>query len=376
MLNHAFRLLTIFLFTSAALALGCIDQVSAQPPPSNIKTDEDVLFFPTYGRFDQGARLWRFDVHGKVFEPENSSTKRAALIAALRAATNVSLDVEDTGVLDDRIRPFLVDNERGKSVTIRVAGEKFAAGTSAANGHFSKSLRLGVDLSGGEEAKGRTFKVEAVLRDRDGRAFKGRVHLIARQGVSVISDIDDTIKHSQVTDKAELLRNTFLREFRAVEGMPELYTSLEMSGVAFHYVSGSPWQLYQPLDAFRSGAGFPEGSFHLKHFRLKDSSVLELLSSQQATKLAAITPLLNAFPQRQFILIGDSGEQDPEIYGQIARQHPGQIVGIFIRNVTGEKSDNKRFSDAFQNTPGDRWALFDDVSQITDQIIGLAKTKH
>ncbi|MGB7326045.1 MAG: App1 family protein [Rubripirellula sp.] len=64
-----------------------------------------------------------------------------------------------------------------------------------------------------------------------------------------------------------------------------------------------------------SEAGFPEGTFHLKQFRLKDSSVLDLLSSQQETKRSAIVPILEAFPQRQFILIGDSGEQDPEIYG-------------------------------------------------------------
>ncbi len=369
MLNHLQCPRTILLLAFAIVLVGCREQASTKPPPSNLKTDEEILFFPTYGRYDQQAELWRFDVHGKVFESEYSSTKRAALIAALRASADISVGADDSAFLDDRIRPFLVDNERGKSVTIKVAGEQFMAGTSEANGHFSKSLALGADSLDVTEGKNQIQEIEAVLRGGDSRTFTGRVHLIAPQGVSVISDIDDTIKHSQVTDKSELLQNTFLREFRAVEGMPELYTSLANSEVAFHYISGSPWQLYQPIDAFMSAAGFPQGTFHLKQFRLKDSSSLDILSSQQDTKIAAITPLLNAFPERDFILIGDSGEQDPEIYGQIAREHSDQIVGIFIRNVTGERSDDERLTTAFQNLPSDRWTLFDDVSQIREPIL-------
>ena len=373
-MNHLHCPLTIILF--AIVAVGCREQASSRLPPSNVKSDEDILFFPTYGRYDEASGVWRFDVHGIAFEPEDSSAKRAALNAILRASADVSVDADDSLFLDSRIKPFLVDHERGKSVTIKVAGEQFKAGTSEANGHFSASLVLNADGRGATEEKNRILEIQAVLGIGDSRTFTGRVHLIASHGVSVISDIDDTIKHSQVTDKSELLQNTFLREFRAVEGMPELYHRLADFDVAFHYVSGSPWQLYQPIDAFMSETGFPNGTFHLKQFRLTDSSALDLLSSQQETKFAAIKPLLDAFPQRAFILIGDSGEQDPEIYGRIAREHANQIVGIFIRNVTNEKSDDERFANAFEKVARDRWALFDDVSQITEQIINLAKTKH
>ena len=257
-------------------------------------------------------------------------------------------------------------------MTIQVAGEQFLAGTSGANGHFSTSVVLSAKSLGATEDKNQILETKAVLKESDLRMFTGHAHLIAPHGVSVISDIDDTIKHSQVTDKSELMQNTFLREFRAVEGMPELYAGLANTEVAFHYVSGSPWQLYEPLDRFMSEAGFPEGTFHLKQFRLKDSSVLDILSSQNETKIAAITPLLKAFPERYFILFGDSGEQDPEIYGQIARQHANQIISIFIRNVTGEKSDDQRYSDAFQNVPRDHWTVFENVSEIAEQVIKQA----
>ncbi len=365
---------SIVLLLSVVAVAGCREQATRKLPPSNVATDENILFFPTYGRFDSENRVWRFEVHGKVFEPEVSSSKRAALIAGLRASADVSLGEEDNPFLEERIRPFLVDNERGKTVTATIDNEDFIAGTSGANGHFSSSLVLDRDFDALVEPASQVLEIEAVLPQRDSRTFKGRVHLIAPHGVSVISDVDDTIKDSQVTDKSELLQNTFLREFRAVEEMAELYADLAGSGAVFHYVSGSPWQMFESIDGFMTVAGFPEGTFHLKQFRLKDSSALDILASQHATKLAAITPLLDAFPQRSFILVGDSGEHDPEIYGQIAREHPNQIVGIFIRNVTGEKIESERFTTAFKQVPAENWALFDDVSQIREQILSFAKT--
>ena len=371
------RLALIFSIVALAInSLGYCDRASVKLPPTNLKPDEDILFFPTYGHFDPEVDVWRFDVHGKVFEPENSSAKRAAFIALLRAATNANRDLKDAVFLDDRVRPFLVDNERGKSVTIEVAGEQFLAGISQPNGHFSKTLTLSPDSPASAVRKNQILEIQAILCDDDPREFTGRVHLIAPTGVSVISDIDDTIKLSQVTDKSELMKNTFLRPFRAVEGMPELYKRLADLEVAFHYVSGSPWQLYQPIESFMTESGFTQGTLDLKYFRLKDRSVVDLLSSQTATKLAAITPLLGAFPERQFILIGDSGEQDPEIYGQIARAFPDQVMGIFIRNVTSQVSADERFSKAFQDVPGDRWALFDDASEVSDQIFSAAKFQN
>lgn len=362
--------------------VGCHDPVVNKIPPSNIKTDEDILLFPTYGRFDNDDKTWRFQVHGKVYEPENSSTKREAFITLLSAATNLDDDVDDASFIDDRVRPFLVDNERDKSITIQVAGESFPAGTSESNGHFSNALSSKNLGSGADSAKtksdvsntsaNQSLKVTAVLPDGDQRSFSGRLHLIPSRGVSVISDIDDTIKHSQVTNKQELIKNTFIRPFQSVDGMSEVYSGLAKSNVAFHYVSGSPWQLYQPIATFLSESGFPEGTFHLKHFRLKDSSAIELLSSQEKTKLAAITPLLHDFPDRRFILIGDSGEQDPEIYGQIARDFPEQIIGIFIRNVTEADREDTRFLEAFKDVNEDSWVLFNQASSITDRITALA----
>lgn len=360
--------LSLLMLLLSFVASGCseTESVEGKAPPSNVKSDERVVFFPTYGRYDADSKTWTFQVHGHIFEPENSSTKRMAFIAIIRAA-DIDNGADESDFLDERVMPFLVDNERGKVVAVGLAGGSYAVGRSEANGHFSKTFSMSaidLDVKGTD---GGELKFAAVLKKRDKRRFTGRVQLISPEGLSVISDIDDTIKRSEVTDKSELIKNTFVREFQAVDGMPELYESLHDSGAVFHYVSGSPWQLYEPLKKFFAKAGFPAGTFHLKNFRLKDSSALTLLKSQKKNKLAAIQPMLKAFPKRRFLLLGDSGEQDPEIYGQLAREHE-QIVGIFIRNASDENAHDKRFEDAFVDVPRDRWTVFDEPSEIEAKV--------
>ncbi|MEM1070827.1 MAG: App1 family protein, partial [Planctomycetota bacterium] len=165
----------------------------------------------------------------------------------------------------------------------------------------------------------------------------------------------------------------FVRPFRAVGGMAETYRQLADAGAVFHYVSGSPWQLYQPLQGFLLDESFPQGTLQLKHFRLKDSSAFDLIGSQIENKLAAIKPLLRDFPDRQFILVGDTGEQDPEIYGQLAREFPQQIRLICLRNVTNANQTDARMNEAFEGVEDDRWLLFDQAAEWQNRIaeIGL-----
>jgi phosphatidate phosphatase APP1 len=198
----------------------------------------------------------------------------------------------------------------------------------------------------------------------DPRQFNGKTQLLARRGLSIISDIDDTIKISHVLDKHELLANTFLREFRPVAGMARAYQKWASAGAAFHYLSSSPWQLYPSLLEFMEQQDFPAGSFHLNTFRAKDKSFFNLFQSAQVTKPPRIEAILNRHPQRSFILVGDSGEKDPEIYGTIARRYPKQIKHIFIRNVQPGREQRTRFSQAFTTLPLNRWTLFGEADEI------------
>jgi phosphatidate phosphatase APP1 len=335
---------------------------------SDIHADEEVVLFPTSAHFDEARGTWSVPIHGIIYEPEGSSLARDAMVAAISELLDVKAGTPEAENLDRRVRLFLADNERGQDICVRIGSQAYAAGTSGANGHFQKELRFStseIDRLRVEPTIDGSFLVlEAVTRQSDDRRFIGRVQLVDPTGLSVISDIDDTIKHSQVGDHRAVLANTFLHRFKPVPGMPELYRDCARKGLVFHYVSGSPWQLYLPLAEFLAAEGLPSGSFDLKHFRLKDKSAIGLLQSQEATKLPAIERILTAFPQRRFILIGDSGEQDPEIYAKAAAAHRGQVVGIFIRNVTGETIGNARFEAIRNGIANEKLVLFDRPAEL------------
>jgi len=301
--------------------------------PADIAADEEVVFFETWGALSADGETWRATLHGVVYEPEPDSLRRDAVVASLRTALELGdepLAETEAARLDRRVRAFLVDHERGEDLQVRVADQTFAMSKTDAAGRFSGEVSVAAE---GLDAEA-PLEVTAVLDDDDPRRFVGRVHLVPPTGVSVISDIDDTIKVTDVRDRDELLANTFLREYRAVRGMSEVYAALAAQGAAFHYVSGSPQPLHEPLRTFLfERAGFPAGSLHLQGARLADGEILDLLEPSVEHKLASIRALLAAFPGRRFLLIGDSGEADASIYTTIENEHPDQVLGILIRDV-------------------------------------------
>ncbi|CAG8648235.1 3614_t:CDS:2, partial [Ambispora leptoticha] len=148
-------------------------------------------------------------------------------------------------------------------------------------------------------------------------------------------DIDDTIKDTDIPAGAKVvLSNTFLHKFKEVPGMAKLYTFWYNKGAGIHYVSNSPWQLFPMLRGFFETYDFPPGSAHLKFYDGLIKSAYEQKENPMASKFMYIRELLKDFPKRQFILVGDTGELDPEIYTTIARENPGRILRIFIRDVT------------------------------------------
>jgi phosphatidate phosphatase APP1 len=321
---------------------------------TRLKPDEQIVFYPAIAQRTPDRTAWRVKIRGRVFEPE----KRAALTTALREALalkDVAMTREEASVFNERARLFLADHERGKRIFVRFGSQTFPVGTAKADGTFAGEVRL-PDRETPESAR---WIFDAALPRDDRRVFQGQVFKLEATGMSVISDIDDTIKLTEVHDRRAMLRNTFLRAFAPVPGMAEFYQRLAHSQAAqFHYVSASPWQLYEPLADFLNAHGFPPGTFALKEFRWKNRTFLSLFTSPARYKPAVIEPLLRAFPRRRFVLIGDSGERDPEVYGALARKFPRQIARIYIRDVTGEPADAPRYKEAFRSLPSGLWRVF------------------
>ena len=325
---------------------------SARP----LRAGDEVTVFPTLAhRLPDGALQVRIEAW--VFERERNPTRTRLLARAL------GLDLDDLGAADrqrfkQRAALFGADAKQGRELAVQLPGRvALALPASDEQGRVRAAVPLAASPRAG------LWIAWAVVSGT--RRFASRAQWIGDEGISVVSDIDDTIKHTQVRQRREMLLNTFAREFTAVPGMAVWYQRIARSGagVAFHYLSGSPLQLMPPLGAFLRGAGFPDGSVHLRAFSFNPAALLD----EEATsrhKQAEVRQLLADHPRRHFVLVGDSGERDPETYGAIAREHPTRIAAVLIRDVTGDRADGPRFQQAFDGVAAERWRLFTDPATL------------
>jgi phosphatidate phosphatase APP1 len=118
---------------------------------------------------------------------------------------------------------------------------------------------------------------------------------------------------------------------------------------------------------FFGRAGLPAGSMHLKLFRLKDSTPLGRLPSRKRSKRRTIERILADFPRRRFVLVGDSGELDPEVYATVTRRNPEQVQAVLIRQVEGKPSREKvrgRLDRLAATLPAGMLRVFTDAAEV------------
>ncbi len=161
----------------------------------------------------------------------------------------------------------------------------------------------------------------------------------------IISDIDDTIIQTGAASFMNMLKSTFTKNAStrvAFSGVAELYDGLQKGNThevvnPLFYLSNSPWNLYDFLDEFMELKNIPKGSILLRDWGIDDTKMIV----DNNHKIDSITKLLNTYPTLPFILIGDSGEKDPEYYHQIVEEFPNRILAVYIRDVTDEPRDSE-----------------------------------
>ncbi len=345
----------------------------AKPSEPCIASDEAVVFFPTAASFER-REGWQAPIHGWVHRPAELSRLRRHTLRLVKRFTHLRFPRADlsTPLFQQRVGAFLSDNDRGCRVRIQFDGAgdpSFTLKKSRANGHFEEILQLPAisKSSSSIPSSGRWLTFRAVMPPNDARIFEGRVLRLPPEGLSIVSDIDDTIKVSQVLDRRLMLRNTFLKDFTSVAGMANCYQLwATKQNAAFHYVSASPWHLYPFLAEFLTAQEFPAGTFHLRDFRLMPRNMAQTLTPSRRVKSGHIRALLTRFPRRRFWLIGDSGESDARLYARFAREFPQQINKIFIRNVTEEPLASPRWRRDFAGLAPESWQVFTDPAEICD----------
>lgn len=355
------------------------------PPDTLIPSDEEVLMvYPSYSRQTNDG-WFEVDVRGWLYLPGQPNRKSRMVIATAKKVAGVKTrapnsrnddSIDDEYILDliegDYTYDLVSDLLENDKKPSRMRSSNSSIASSIPNSHTQEDIlkarlapfftrpvafrTINITFSGLTDESGSTMKTFNTDTNSSGR-FSTRIRLktqpsivsvqahdnlvsfeeiinVEPSGISVISDIDDTIKNTGILgNKRELFRNVFVHDYEkiSIDGVQRWYAKLQAQGVKFHYVSNSPWQLYPTISEYLRNSNFPRGSMHLKEY----SGFLNgLFEPAHEKKRMNLNQILKDFPDRKFILVGDSGEGDLEAYIDIARRFPLQVLAIYIRDVT------------------------------------------
>ncbi|WP_192345833.1 App1 family protein [Algoriphagus sp. Y33] len=228
----------------------------------------------------------------------------------------------------------------GVKVKAEFQGEEYVA-TTDEEGYFEFEIRPKKPI----QAHVRWQQVALTLVDRvignqgDVKAF-GDVFLpVGNLDYGIISDVDDTIIPTGAMRMMEMLKTTFAKNAHTrvpFPGVAAFYKALQkgtdgIESNPFFYVSSSPWNLYDFLHELLQIHHIPKGPLMLRDIGLSRTQLIS--GSHSEHKLEQIRHILSTYSGLPFILIGDSGQEDPAIYLEVVREFPGRILMIFIRDV-------------------------------------------
>lgn len=282
-------------------------------------SDQPLLVLPYLG-FGNAHRLW---IKGRVLDE-----------ASFREQTGQDSSWSNLIALYHRLES---DEVAGARVVARFEGRDWETVTDG-GGYFSFEIEASTPLAGG------SHRIDLELpewRGADGAPIRASAEAFvpaASARFGIISDIDDTVLWTNVTNKlnmALMLARTNAHTRKPFKGVAAFYRALRDGAAGnednpLFYVSSSPWHLFGFLVDFLRLQGIPVGPLLLRELGLRD--VFKPIQHGNH-KLDKIGLILRFYPDMQFVLIGDSGEKDPEIYTEIVRRHPKQVRMIYIRNV-------------------------------------------
>ena len=319
-------------------------------------SSEEIMFFPSLGSMRSDALPISLALHGWYFNHKLNYLERFLLRSFKKLLTcPQAVDIDDS-LYRERVALFLAKSTPCMSLEVNIQETRHRLSSAIQCGHFVSQLQISSQhvLDPNQDC---IITYSGSPGHKQTISAEGSIHLLSERGISILSDIDDTIKVSHVSSKKDLLRNTFLYSYKPFENIASLYRDWQCQGASFHYVSTSPWQLYRPLLQFMREYNFPEGSIHLNSIFLKDGSWLNLFKDPLHIKQYTLENIIKKFPQRRFVLIGDSGERDPAIYANLYRMYPDQIAHILIRALhESDRQHIERFT--FASIPPSVWSTF------------------
>lgn len=291
---------------------------------------EPIKIQPYYGF---GNEHYVF-IKGRVLEEEGLAEKKE--------------DVSNVQHLKDTYKRYESDEIPHLKISAEFAGKKLEMQTDD-EGFFEFEFRFDEPVDYQKFGKKIKFRLLETKTDEDYIEAEGQIFVPDKNAeFGIISDIDDTVLVSKITHFLAKLKLMLLEDSTERSPFPGIAAFLralrkgrdEKGYNPVFYVSGSEWNLFDLLINFFQYHDIPEGPLLLKDKGTRSGDG-DFKTIEKEYKREKIRHILETFPDLNFICIGDSGQEDPEIYQQVQEEFPGRLLGIYIRDVSPEKRDKE-----------------------------------
>ncbi|MFC4872951.1 phosphatase domain-containing protein [Negadavirga shengliensis] len=168
----------------------------------------------------------------------------------------------------------------------------------------------------------------------------------------IISDIDDTIVVSHATKVGKkfwlsVSKNAYTR--RPFPGVSEFYHLISEGGAhPVFYVSSSDWNLYDLIMDFLRYRNIPSGPILLKDLHVNLRNIWQSGGGDHGHKLDKICLLMSLYKEMKFVLVGDSGQHDPELYSEVIQKFRGRVIAVYIRRIDREDKEREKILNRYQ----------------------------
>jgi len=350
-----------------------IDSTQLTALPTN------VLNVPPYANWtNQG---WNVRFHGNVYKQPNTSTDKLNQLAnVFLIGTDInSLPPDQQAQARNLTAEIFVVQQANETVQMHLEPAPLSGSNGQDNGgggitpsNFSQDLTLPYLTTGEGD-----FDVFMPIQFQSGGTLKAgnatqqiqklnvyakgadlgnaTAYLVPPTGLTFISDIDDILRVTKIYEPKEGLLNSFARAFVPWLNMPFFYAnwSTSIPTAHFHYLTTTPEQVTRNYMDFIYKT-YPGGSFDTRPLNFSD------VSATLSIRRFLLDKIFQTFPQRKFVLVADTSNSDVmKDYPQMAKDYPGQVQCIFLRNTSATDKDYFPYdTSGFQNLSQSQYMFF------------------
>ncbi|KAI1799308.1 hypothetical protein F4811DRAFT_568391 [Daldinia bambusicola] len=319
-----------------------------------------VLNIPAYANWTEDG--WNVRVHGNVYKQPNISEEKLNDLADVFL---IDTDIDELSIPEQRqarnlTASIFVVQQGDMNVTIDFVNDVDVRPDASGGVVNAEGGAQSIDLPYKTTAEG-DFDTFVILQNttgpNNGHLIAGNAtssiqalnmyargtdtgnataYLVPPEGFTIVSDIDDILRVTKIYDPKEGLLNSFAREFTPWMNMPEIYAnwSATIPNFHFHYLTTTPEQATRNYMEFIYKT-YPLGSFDTRPLNFSD------VSATLSIRRALLDKIFQTFPRRRFVLVADTSNADVmRDYPRLARDYPGQVQCIFLRNTSATDSSD------------------------------------